>query len=355
VGHTTILTGAGTDPVTINGQVFLTGPYHGAPFGLSIVAPAIVGPFDLGLIVVRATVGIDLHTAQIEFASDPLPTILKGIPLKIRLVNLTVDRGEFMFNATSCEPLSVAAKITSYQGASAQRSNPYRVTDCAPLQFKPKLTASAPAKTSRAGGAALDVKIALPKGLQTNIRKVVVELPKQLSARLTTIQKACREAVFDASPKSCPAGAEVGTAKVVTPVLNTPLSGPVYLVSHGGSAFPGLVIVLTGGGVSLDVVGTIEITRRHIASVEFGAVPDAPISGFELKLPEGQHSALAANLPTAAKGSLCGAKLVIPTTLTAHNGAQLKQQVGVAISGCPKRHRAKAKRAPKAKRVPKRR
>ena len=107
IGHTTAAAGAGPDPYAVQGgQVFLTGPYKGAPFGLSIVVPAVAGPFNLGNVVVRAAIHVDPHTAQITVVSDPLPTILQGIPLQVRKVNVTIDRPGFMFNPTNCEPLS---------------------------------------------------------------------------------------------------------------------------------------------------------------------------------------------------------------------------------------------------------
>ncbi len=118
IGHTTASAGAGPDPVSITGEVFLTGPYKGAPFGLSIVVPAVAGPFNLGTVVVRAAVNIDPHTAQITVTSDPLPSILQGIPLRIRSVNVTIDRSGFTFNPTDCEPLVVSGTLSSTQGAS---------------------------------------------------------------------------------------------------------------------------------------------------------------------------------------------------------------------------------------------
>ena len=118
IGHASALAGAGSHPFYAQGgQVFLTGPYKGAPFGLSIVVPAVAGPFNLGNIVVRAAVSVDPHTAQIEVTSDPLPTMVDGIPLQVKTVNVTIDRQNFMFNPTNCEPLAVNGTLSSTQGA----------------------------------------------------------------------------------------------------------------------------------------------------------------------------------------------------------------------------------------------
>jgi hypothetical protein len=345
LGHATAAAGAGPDPFNVGGgQVFLTGPYKGAPFGLSIVVPAIAGPFNLGNVVVRAAISVDPHTAQISIASDSLPTILQGISLLVKKVNVTVDRPGFMFNPTSCAPFSVGGTLTSAQGASARVSSPFQAANCASLPFHPSFAVSTGARTSKKGGASLDVKVGSSTG-QANISKVAVTLPKALPSRLTTIQQACTEAAFNANPASCPAGSNIGTATAGTPVLASPLSGPAYLVSHGGAAFPDLVIVLQGEGVTLDLVGSVNI-KKGVTSSAFASVPDAPLSSFELALPEGPHSALAAVLPARAKGSLCGTSLTMPTTITGQNGAQVKQSTKIAVTGCPK---AKAKKKAKHK------
>jgi hypothetical protein len=348
IGHTTVSAGLGSDPFTVpTGQVFITGPYHGAPFGLSIAVPAKAGPIDLGTgpcdcVVVRAKVEVDPHTAQVTVDSDPLPTILQGIPLQVKHVNVTVDRPGFMFNPTSCEHLAATGTLTGGSGGTAQASVPFQVTNCASLPFKPTFKVSTQANTSKKNGASLDVKVTSSQGA-ANIGKVAVTLPKALPSRLTTIQQACPEATFNANPASCPAGSNIGTATAHTPILASAFTGPAYLVSHGGAAFPDLVVILQGEGVKLELTGSINI-KKSITSSAFNAVPDAPISSFELNLPEGPHSGLTAVLPAKAKGSLCGTSLVMPTTLTGQNGAQIKQNTKIAVTGC-----AKAKKKPKHK------
>ncbi len=342
IGHATAAAGAGPEPYVVQGgQVFLTGPYKGAPFGLSVVIPAVAGPYNLGNVVVRAAIHVDPHTARITVTSDPLPTILQGIPLQVRKVNVTIDRQGFMFNATNCEPFSVDGTLTSTQGAQASVSSHYQAVNCATLPFKPSFKVSTQANTSKKQGASLDVKVGYPKGAQANIRGVAVSLPKQLPSRLTTIQQACLAAVFNANPASCPAGSNIGTATATTPVIAAPATGPAYLVSHGGAAFPDVVVVLQAEGVTLNLVGSINI-KHGVTSSAFNAVPDVPISSFELKLPEGPHSGLAAVLPAKAKGNMCGQTLTMPTTLTGQNGAVVKQTTKITVTGC-----AKAKKKPK--------
>jgi hypothetical protein len=164
---------------------------------------------------------------------------------------------------------------------------------------------------------------------EANIARVKVDLPKQLPSRLTTLQKACTSAQFDSNPAGCPAASVVASAKAVTPILPVPLEGPAYFVSHGNEAFPQLILVLQGYGVTIDLVGDTFISKAGITSSTFAHVPDAPVSSFELTLPEGKFSALAAN------GNLCKQKLTMPTELKAQNGAEIKQNTEIEVTGCP--------------------
>jgi hypothetical protein len=335
--------------VFVPGNVFLTGPYRGAPFGLSIVTHAVAGPFDLGNVIVRAAVNVDPHTSQIVVTSDPLPTILQGIPLDLKTVNVTIDRPGFTFNPTNCSPLSVTGTIASTTGASAAVSSPFEAANCANLPFKPSFRVSTQARTSKANGASLDVKVSQKPG-EANIQRVDVTLPLALPARLTTLQRACTEAQFNANPAGCPAASNVGMATATTPVLSMPLTGPAYLVSHGGAAFPDLVVVLQGEGITIDLTGNTDI-KKGITYSRFETVPDAPIGSFELRLPEGPHSALAANTPGKAKGSLCSSKLSMPTTIAGQNGAVIHQSTPIKVTGCAKaKHRKKAHKKGRRKR-----
>ncbi len=352
IGTTSVEVGPGPQPLGVKGRVYLTGPtlpegpnHPGAPFGLSIVVPAVAGPFNLGDVVVRARIDVDPGTSAITVTSDPLPQFLDGVPLRIQALNVAVERPGFIFNPTSCTAKQVAATIEAEQGASADVSSPFAVEGCKSLPFKPTFVVSTQAKTSKREGASLDVKVTSGAG-QANIGKVVVSLPKQLPARLTTLQKACPEATFAQNPAMCPAASDVGAAKAVTPILGEPLVGPAYLVSHGGAAFPDLVVILEGEGIRLDLVGNTSI-KKSITTSTFDSVPDAPVSTFELKLPEGPHSVLGSNLSTKAEGSLCGVKLVMPTTITGQNGAVLKQSTKIAVGGCPKARARKASHRPK--------
>jgi hypothetical protein len=358
IGETIVSVGLGSAPFSVKGgKVYLTGPYDGAPFGLSIVNPAKAGPFDLekntpcDCVLVRAKIEVDPITSQLTVTSDnsgpdKIPTILDGIPLEIQHVNVTINRPSFTFNPTNCNATSITGALSSTQGASSALNVPFQATNCATLGFKPGFSVSTSAKTSRKNGASLKVKLTYPKtafGSQANIKRVKVDLPKQLPSRLTTLQKACTSGQFEADPAGCPAESIVGHAKAITPLVPVPLEGPAYFVSYGGAKFPELVVVLQGYNVTIDLHGETYINKEGITSSTFATVPDAPVGSFELTLPEGKYSALAAN------GNLCNAKLKMPTAFTAQNGATIKQTTPITVTGCPKKkaveHKKKAKKA----------
>jgi hypothetical protein len=353
IGHTVVTAGPGPYPLVVPepGQppapIYLTGGYDGAPYGLSIVVPLVTGPFNLGKIVVRGRIEVDPHTAQLTVTTDPFPQVIDGIPDDLRVIDAVIDKPEFMFNPTSCAPMAFGGTATSVEGAVAAISSHFQVGSCQALKFQPDFKVSTSAKTSRADGAGLDAKIVYPVGnlgfnqasSQSNIQTVKVELPKRLPSRLTTLQKACPAAVFEANPANCPAASAVGHATAITPVLLVPLSGPAYFVSHGNESFPSLIVVLQGYGVTVDLVGTTFISKQGITSSTFKQVPDVPIQSFELVLPEGPYSALAAN------GNLCKGSMTMPTEFTGQNGAFLKQSTKMTVTGCPKAKKATKKKA----------
>jgi hypothetical protein len=345
IGTTTAVVGPGEDPFTITGgRLYLTGPYEGQPFGVSIVVPANAGPFHLGNVVVRASIAVNPHTAALTVRTDALPQIVDSVPIRLRKVVVDVDRPGFILNATDCVAGKLEATIaglegfTGTHGPSVGVSSPYHPSGCANLAFKPSFAVSTSGKTSKANGASLTAKLTYPSappGSDANIAKVKVELPVQMPSRLTTLQKACVAKVFETNPADCPSESIVGHATVHTPILPVPLVGPAYFVSHGGEAFPDLTIVLQGYGVAVDLVGTTFINKAGITSTTFDTVPDTPFYSFELTLPQGRFSALGTNLPASAKRSFCGQKLQMPTEFIAQNGAVIHQSTPVSVTGCP--------------------
>jgi len=331
IGTATATSGSGPTPFTFsNGVVYLTGPYQGAPFGLSIVIPAVAGPFNLGPAITRARIDVDPTTARVITTAN-VPTIVGGIPTRIRGISVSVNKQGFLYNPTSCNPLATDSTLLGFvpgvAGFATQNiSSPFQVGNCSALKFKPSFKASSSAKTSKANGARLTTTLK-PVAGQANIRSVKVSLPKALPSRLTTLQKACTEAVFAADPMKCPSGSFVGGATVVTPTLPGKMTGPAILVSHGGAAFPDLDLVVKSNGVTVILVGNTDI-KKGITTTTFASTPDVPVSSVTVNLPIGSHSALTAN------GNLCARPLVMPTTITGQNGTVVKQNTRIAVSNC---------------------
>jgi hypothetical protein len=333
IGKATVNLGSGSEPYAFTGPVYLTGPYGGAPYGLSVAVPAVAGPFDLGsgpcdCVVTRAAIGVDPYTARV-IATSSLPTIVKGVPLRLKSLSVAVTRPNFLFNPTNCAALATESKLLSTFNTTQSLSSPFQVSNCAGLLFTPVFKAATAAKTTKRGGASLQVSLTQPTH-QANIKSVFAQLPAQLPARLTTLQQACPEATFRQDPHTCPVGSLVGGASVTTPVLPGKLFGPAYLVSHGGLAFPDLDVILEGDGVRVILTGNTNI-KKGITSSTFASIPDVPVSSFALSLPIGPHSALAAN------GNLCAHRLAMPTTIVAQNGKQIKQSTTISVTGCPVR------------------
>ena len=333
IGHSTAISGLGSEPISLSGAVYLTGPYKGAPFGLEVITPAVAGPFNLGNVVVRSTINVDAHTAAVTITSDPIPTILKGVPAQIKQLNVTIDRQGFEFNPTNCNPMAITGTLSGAEGGAEAVASPFQVVNCGALPFKPKLTASTHGQASKANGANFAVTVRSGGLGQANIAKVLLQLPKALPARLTTLQKACTEGAFAANPASCPEGSVIGTATIHTPVLSSPLAGPAYLVSHGGAAFPDVEFVLQGEGITLVLDGKTQI-KNQLTYSKFESAPDAPFTVFETVLPAGPHSALTTNLPEKAKFNLCSSSLSMPTEIVGQNGAVIKQSTKIALQGC---------------------
>jgi uncharacterized repeat protein (TIGR01451 family) len=381
IGHT--LADAGVGPVLAQapGKLYMAGPFQGAPFSVVAITSAKVGPFDLGTVVVHLPLFINPQTAAVSIpagAADQIPHIIKGIVIHVREIRVYIDRQDFTLNPTNCDPLRFSATVI---GGGADPTNPadndpvtvadpFRVTACQALKFKPAFKVTTSGKTSRSKGASLSVKLTYPnapQGTQANIKSVKVDLPKQLPSRLTTLQKACTADQFNTNPAGCPAASVVGHATAITPLIPVPLVGPAYFVSHGGEAFPSLIVVLQGYGITIDLVGSTFISKSGITSSTFKTVPDQPVTSFELTLPQGKFSALAANgnlcsvtntvtvkkkvtvrvkghkktVTRKVKESVAGS-LTMPTAFVAQNGAVIHQSTPIAVTGCPKAKKAKA-------------
>ncbi len=342
VGHTTSISGLGKSPVTLGGSLYFTGPLkqtstHGAsPFGLLAVTHAKAGPFDLGYVRVFSTININENTAQATVKSEPVPKMLDGVPVQLKELNVTVERpggAPFQFNPTNCEALHITGQLTGYEGGTKAISEPFYASNCASLPFAPKLTASVKAQGSKEDGTTFTVTVESPGLGQANIHKVDLAIPASLPSRLTTIQKACLDSVFDVNPANCDEGSVIGEGIVHTPVFKNALRGPAYLVSHGNAAFPDVEFVLQGEGVKVTLDGKTDI-KDGVTYSKFETSPDAPFTKFESVFPEGPHSALTPHVAETENYNLCKTSLSIPLEMTGQNGAFIEETVKVAVLGC---------------------
>jgi hypothetical protein len=350
LGEATASVGVGGSPYTVTGgKIYLTGPYQGAPFGLSIVTPAIAGPYNLGLVIVRAKLEINPRTAQATVTTNPpgspysIPASLDGIPLQIKRINATINRPKFTFNPTNCDPLTATGTATSIEGAtSAVFSSPFQAVDCTNLTFAPKVTVTAGGHASKLNGASLHFKISYPKaplGTQSWFNEAKFDLPKQLPARLETLQRACLATVFENNRAACPKASKIGTATVHTPVLAAPFTGTVYFVSYGNQKFPEAVIVLNAENITIELHGETFINKKTgVTSATFRDTPDVPFETIEVNIPTGRYSEFGTNLPNSSY-NLCGHKLTTPTLLKAQNGQQINQNTPITITNCKKPHK----------------
>jgi len=349
IGEVTVGAGAGPDPYYVGGDVYLTGAYEGNPFGVAVIVHALAGPFDLGFVVVKGAIQIH-DDGSASVTTDPFPRILKGIPLQARDIRVAIDRPHFMVNPTNCAPMSTTGTANSTDGQAVGVSSRFQVGECATLGFNPGFVVSTQGKTRRATGASLTVKVTSGEG-QANIRGVHVSLPRALPSRLSTLNQACPDSTFNTNPAACPSGSLVGSAKAASPLLAVPLAGPAYLVSHGGLKFPDLVLVLQGEGITLHLTGHTDI-KNGITTSTFDTVPDAPISSFELKLPTGSHSVLAAprNLcdisTTRRVRGILTQTLNMPATITGQNGKTIHRTTKITVTGCAK-HKTKPRKKTK--------
>jgi hypothetical protein len=289
LGSVAVGAGAGPTPVSVSGKLYFAGPYKGAPYSLAVVTPAVAGPFDLGTVVVRTALRIDPETTQVRAVSDPIPAFLRGIPLGLRSISIRVQRPNYTLNPTSCDPASVDARVATLTGQSALLSNRFQVGSCARLGFKPRLSLSLKGPTHRNSHPKLRAVLSARPG-DANIGHAVVTMPKTELLENAHIKTICTRVQYAA--EKCPKGSVYGYAKAISPLLDYPLYGPVYLRSSD-NPLPDLVASLDGQ-IHVDIVGRIDAVNARLRST-FATIPDAPVSKFVLTMKGGKQGLLVNN------------------------------------------------------------
>jgi hypothetical protein len=351
VGSTVVGTGAGPDPLYLPQAgksptaVYLAGPYKGAPYSLVIKVPAQAGPFDLGTVAVRAGIFVDPTTAQVTVVSDPLPQIINGIPLEYRDIRVMIDRPGFIQAPTSCDPMQVSADVTGVPlggpvsvnaaqvgyatstGTIAHLTSRFQVGGCQDLPFAPKLrlALSGKGQTHSAQHPTLTATLTQGSG-QANLHTARVALPLSLALDPNNSQHVCdydtAQSVHGGSV-GCPASTIVGTATAVTPLLDQPLTGPVYLVQgirFGASGqrirtLPSLLIPLRGQ-IALDLRAQTSVSGGKLVTT-FPTIPDAAVSKFTLQINGGKKGII---VITGRGRTICGKKQITDTDLGAQSG-----------------------------------
>ncbi|HEX5990706.1 MAG TPA: hypothetical protein VFY75_10910 [Solirubrobacterales bacterium] len=323
VGTAGVAAGSGPAPYGIQGKVFLAGPYKGAPLSLAVITPATAGPFDLGTVVVRVALFVDPETAQIRAVSDPIPHVFGGTLLSIRSVDLKMDRPSFTLNPTSCEASATAGALNGGGGDPANPSafsafgvnSPFQAGDCAALKFRPKLFTKliGGRKKMRRNGHPAFRAVLVARAGDANIKRAALTLPHSQFLDQNHIGTICTRVQLAAA--DCPARSVYGFARAETPLLDEPVTGPVYLVASDNE-LPDLLADLHGQ-VNVRLRGVISSSKERMKTV-FSSVPDVPVSKFVLNMKGGKKGLL------VNSRNLCGHPNRSFLSFKAQNGKKLK-------------------------------
>ena len=339
VGTATTAAGAGTNPVYLSGKVYLAGPYHGAPLSLAVVIPAVSGPYDLGNVMVRVALHIDPETAAITATSDPLPQILEGIPPRVRLIRIDLNRPNFTINPTNCQQQWVNSDVFGDQGSEIALRYPFQVANCRNLGFAPKLSMGFAGATKRAGNPAVRATLNFAgSGPEANVSRVAVTLPPTELVDNAHIQDPCTKVQFyrgHSLGEDCPQSSQIGYARAETSLLEKPLEGPVYLRTGGGYKLPDIVAALNGQ-IDIALDAHVDEVHQRIRTT-FADVPDATVRNFTLMLDGGKKGLLENTL------NLCPRSLHAAAYLSAQNNMAVHERP-LLTSVCNRRkHTAGAK------------
>jgi hypothetical protein len=302
--------GAGTHPLHVPGKVYLAGPYKDAPLSLVVIVPAVSGPYDLGTIAVRVALYVDPVTARVTAVSDPLPSIVAGIPLRTRSIQVRLDRPNFVVNPTDCDPLSVDAKIAGDEGDVQSIGRLYQAANCASLGYEPSLELQLSGGLNRLGHPAIHADLKTAPG-DANTRRISVTLPPGELLDNSHLETICTRVQFAA--RTCPKGSLVGNVKVTTPLLDAPLTGNVYLRSSTND-LPDLALDLEGQ-IDIEAAGRIDSVKGRLRTT-FESIPDVPFSRIQFNLIGGKRGLL-----QNSKG-LCGAAKRARVKMTGQNEVQ---------------------------------
>lgn len=325
--------GSGSSVTGLRGNVYLSGPYRGAPFSIAMALHAAIGPFDLGTIVVRAMLRIDPASGRVTVATEQIPSVFEGIQIRFRTLEMSLGGAGFMRNPTSCAPSSFDSSVEAAGGGVVLGSTPFSVKGCGKLRFRPRIRMALLAREELRldGRPGMRVSVRF-RPTDANLRSMKLSFPDALKFRNSAVREICARP--DAREGSCPKNARVGTVQAETPILSAPLTGAIYVVQPQGTGTPDLWVSLTGMGVNINLPGHSLQGHGNLVT-KFVASSDVPISRLTMRFPSGKDG------PFALDRRIClgGRPLHLASSvdIEGQNGARHRLRVPLeAHPGCRK-------------------
>jgi hypothetical protein len=336
IGTSNVAAGPGSHPFHAVGKVYLSGPFKGAPLSLVVITPALAGPYDYGTVVVRVALAVDQKTAEVSADSEVVPSIIGGVPIRMRSIQVNVDKPQFMINPTNCTAFGIQSQGIGDQGTVASFSSPFQAVNCATLPFKPHMTVTqlgGRSQTGRSRDPAMRFDLYTRPG-DANLRSVAVTLPKSFEIDQRHLGNICSKAQL--AKERCAGRQPIGTVAVDTPLLAQPLKGPAYAVSGYGK-LPHLAFILAGQVTLVPEALSTSVEGGHLRTT-VPVIPDAPIGHFRLTLLGGAHGYL------TNSRDLCAAPDVSRMEYVGQSGRTLTRKV-TARTACGHGSAKKKKKA----------
>lgn len=337
VGAITTMIGSGTDTFTLAGTIHNVVPNSNEPARLVAITDVVVGPYDLGVLSIpvttslRSDMGVDV--------SAQIPQRYEGIPVRLRSLQMDIDGvvggQNFLINPSKCQFNMVTADVEAVGGTIATGSFGFGTTNCAGLSFNPAITADvSPTETVKPTG--FDLGITIPNGHST-LAGVAVTLPvgMEINPAFGNVVAACPQATVNAGGSGCPAGSQVGTVDLVTPLLAGTQNGEIFMTDPGATAtdryklamvvhLPGQSLVVNGvANVNGEGQGADNGTGQVVAT--FSSVPDLPFTSMDVSFDTGDEAML-------TNPETCGAHTVSASLTPSSGTGAIVRTDGFSVS-----------------------